>query len=150
MPQSFAAMYVHVVFSTKNRAPLIKPDWSERLYEYIGGIVGNRGGKLLAAGGMPDHVHLLISLGRQWSIADLLRDVKAGSSKWVHDNFPQDHAFAWQTGYGAFSVSASNLDAVKNYIADQVRHHGSMSFQDEFRDLLRKHELVWDERYIWD
>lgn len=150
MPQSFAAMYVHVVFSTKNRAPLINSEWSERLYEYIGGIVANRGGKLLAAGGMPDHVHLLISLGREWSVANLLRDIKAGSSKWVHDTFPEDHTFAWQAGYGAFSVSASNVDAVKHYIADQVRHHGRMSFQDEFRDLLRKHELVWDERYIWD
>src|SRR5438093_4745116 len=104
MPQSFAAVYVHVVFSTKNRSPMIRSDWRERLFQYIGGIVGNRRGELLAAGGTADHVHLLISLGREWSLADLLRDLKAGSSKWVHDNFPGDRDFAWQAGYGAFSI----------------------------------------------
>ena len=83
-------------------------------------------------------------------MADLLRDIKAGSSKWVHDNFAADHAFAWQNGYGAFSVSASNLDALRQYIADQPRHHLIISFQDEFRALLRKHDLTWDEQYIWD
>src|SRR5438874_2626310 len=149
MPQSFAAMYVHLVFSTKNRAPTLQPAWATRLYDYVGGIVSHRHGVLLAAGGMTDHVHLLASLGREWSLADLLRDVKAGSSKWVHDTFPEDHAFAWQNGYGAFSVSASNLGAVKRYICDQARHHQSMSFQDEFRALLRRHGLTWDERYVW-
>ena len=117
---------------------------------WVGGIVGNRRGELLAARGTADHVHLLISLGRDWSLADLLRDLKAGSSKWVHDNSPGDRDFAWQAGYGAFSVSASNIDAVKQYIADQLRHHATMSFQDEFRELLRKHGLTWDERYVWD
>src|SRR5262245_62863562 len=150
MPQSFSAMYAHLVFSTKNRSPMIEPVWSSRLYEYIGGIVAKRNGVLLAAGGMPDHVHLLVSLGREWSLADLLRDVKAGSSKWVHDEFPEDGGFSWQSGYGAFSVSVSNLDAVKQYIREQSKHHKTMSFQDEFRRLLRKHGLTWDERYVWD
>jgi putative transposase len=148
VPQSFAAMYAHIVFSTKNRLPLIRPDWAPRLYDYIGGIIANREGRLLAAGGMPDHLHLLVSLGREWSLAELLRDIKAGSSKWVHDQFSGDRDFAWQNGYGAFSVSASNLDAVDGYIADQPRHHRTL-FQDEFRSLLRKHGLTWDERYIW-
>ena len=150
MPQSFAAVYVHVVFSTKNREPTIHSDWSERLFEYIGGIVRNRKCELLSAGGMPDHVHLLISLGRECSLADLLRDLKANSSRWVHDEFPGNQGFAWQSGYGAFSVSASKLDPVKKYIEDQRRHHASQSFQDEFRELLRRHELTWDERYVWD
>jgi REP element-mobilizing transposase RayT len=143
-------MYAHLVFSTKNRSPLIRTDWSSRLYDYIGGIVSHRDGVLLAAGGMSDHVHLLVSLGRKWSLADLLRDIKAGSSKWVHDNFAHDHAFGWQDGYGAFSVSASKLEAVERYIVDQPRHHEALSFQDELRGLLRKHGLTWDERYIWD
>lgn len=150
MPQSFAAVYCHIVFSTKNREPRIKSAWSERLFQYIGGIVANRRGELIAAGGTADHVHLLVSLGREWSLADLLRDLKAGSSKWVHDQFPAERDFAWQTGYGAFSVSASNLDVVKRYIANQEKHHSSMSFQDELRELLRKHGIEWDERYIWD
>jgi putative transposase len=150
MPQSLASVYVHLVFSTKNRMPMIRPVWSSRLYEYMGGILAKRDGRLLAAGGMPDHVHLLVSLGRDWGLSELLRDIKAGSSKWVHDSFPEDQSFAWQSGYGAFSVSASNLEAVKQYIADQVRHHQSMTFQDELRAILRKHGLAWDESYIWD
>jgi putative transposase len=105
---------------------------------------------LLAAGGTQDHIHLLVSLGREWSLADLLRDVKAGSSKWVHHEFPEDQSFAWQSGYGAFSVSASNLGAVKRYIRDQAKHHRTISFQDEFRALLRQHGLEWDERYVWN
>lgn len=150
MPQSFAAFYGHLVFSTKNREPLISPDWSARLYEYLGGIAAKRGSVLLAAGGMPDHVHLLLSLGREWTLADMLRDLKAGSSKWIHDTIPDLSHFAWQRGYGAFSVSASNLDAVKKYIADQPRHHKDKLFEVEFRELLRKHNLEWDERYVWD
>jgi len=150
MPQSFAAMYAHLVWSTKNRTPSMRPAWASRLHEYIGGIVAGRGGVLLVAGGMPDHIHLLVSLGREWSLADLLRDVKAGSSKSVHDEFPEDAGFSWQNGYAAFSVSASNLDAVKRYIREQRKHHETMSFQGELRKLLRKHGLTWDERYVWD
>jgi REP element-mobilizing transposase RayT len=149
MPQSFAAMYAHLVWSTKNRTPAIRPAWASRLHEYVGGIIAGRGGVLVAAGGMPDHIHLLVSLGREWSLADLLRDVKAGTSKWVHDNFPEDHAFACQAGYGAFSVSVSNLAQVKRY-REQAEHHRRISYQDEFRALLRKHGLEWDERYVWD
>jgi REP element-mobilizing transposase RayT len=150
MPQSFAAVYVHVVFSTKQRLSAINPTWSQRLFDYIGGIVVHRGGSLLASGGMPDHVHLLVSLGREWSLADLLRDIKAGSSKWVHDQFPAENGFAWQSGYGAFSVSHSNLDMVTAYISDQPKHHQAKTYQEELRTLLTKHGLTWDERYIWD
>ena len=150
MPQSLAAMYAHLVWSTKNRTTSIRPAWESRLHEYIGGIVAARGGVLLVAGGMPDHIHLLVSLGREWSLAEVLRDVKAGSSKWVHDQFPDDREFAWQSGYAAFSVSVSNLEAVKRYIRGQAKHHRTMSFQDELRSLLRKHGLTWDERYLWE
>jgi REP element-mobilizing transposase RayT len=150
VPQSFAAMYAHLVFSTKNCVAMIQPAWSSRLYDYVGGIVSNRRGALLDAGGMPDHIHLLVSFGREWSLADLLRDVKAGSSKWIHDTFADQRLFEWQSGYAAFSVSASNLDNVKQYIADQPRHHRSRSFQDELRALLKRHGLTWDEQYVWD
>ncbi len=121
-----------------------------RLYDYIGGTLrGNKCG-LLDAGGMPDHVHLLVSLARDLSTADLLRLVKCNSSRWVHETFPGMHGFAWQTGYGAFAVSVSQLDAVKAYIAHQEEHHRTRSYQDEFRAFLRTHGQEWDEQYVWD
>ena len=123
MPQSLASLNFHLVFSTKNRQPLIDPEIQERLYEYIGGILRAEKSVLLAAGGMPDHVHLLVSLSRELSIADTLRLVKANSSKWVHETFPHRQNFGWQAGYGAFSVSFSNLPEVKKYIAGQAEHH---------------------------
>jgi putative transposase len=150
MPQSFAAVQLHVVFSTKNREPYITPDLAPKLYGYMHGIVGPGPGILLAAGGVADHVHLLVALGRQTSIAELVRLVKCNSSGWVHDTFPGHQDFAWQNGYGAFSVSRSHRDPVKHYIETQAEHHTKLSFQDEFRELLRRHDLEWDERYVWD
>ena len=116
MPQSFAAWYGHVVFSTKHRELWIDADLRDSLYAYIGGGVAGRKSVLLAAGGMADHVHLLISFGREWCVADMVRDIKAASSLWVHDSFGRSY-FAWQSGYGAFSVSYSGLAAVKTYDA---------------------------------
>ncbi|HEX4589840.1 MAG TPA: IS200/IS605 family transposase [Gemmataceae bacterium] len=150
MPQSFAAVLVHVVFSTKNRAPLITPELAPKLYGYIHGIIAAGSGTLLIAGGVADHVHLLVALGRETSIADLVRLVKSNSSGWVHETFPVLRDFAWQSGYGAFSVSRSERDRVTKYIETQAEHHKTLSFQDEFRELLCRHELEWDERYVWD
>src|SRR5262245_59194548 len=118
MPQSHAALYFHVIFSTKNREPFIDEVIREKLYGYMGGIVRERKCVLLAAGGIPDHVHLLVSLSREWAIADMVRDIKSISSGWIHETFARHH-FAWQAGYGAFSVSASALDWVKKYLANQ-------------------------------
>jgi REP-associated tyrosine transposase len=150
MPQSLACLQVHFVFSTKNRLPVITPELAPRLYSYIGGIVRDAKCVLLCAGGMPDHVHLLISMSREMSASEMMRLVKANSSKWVHETFAEINSFAWQTGYGAFSVSFSMTDVVKGYIARQEEHHGNQSFQDEYRALLRKHEVPFDERYVWD
>jgi putative transposase len=150
MPQSFAAVHLHIVFSTKHREPLIAPDIAPRLYEYIAGIARGNGCRLTTAGGIPDHVHLLVSLGREISIAELVKVLKAGSSRWVHDTFGDLSGFAWQIGYGAFSVSPSQLDNVIAYIENQEARHAKMTFQDEFRELLRRHGLEWDERYVWD
>jgi REP element-mobilizing transposase RayT len=150
VPQSFGSLHFHLVFSTKNRQPLIDAELRTRLYEYIGGILRAEKLVLLAAGGMPDHVHLLVSLSRESSIAETLQLVKANSSKWIHTTFPERQHFAWQAGYGAFSVSFSSIADVKNYIARQAEHHRVRTFQDEFREFLRKHELEWDERYVWD
>ncbi|MBX9625209.1 MAG: IS200/IS605 family transposase [Gemmataceae bacterium] len=150
MPQSLASVYLHVVFSTKNRVPAITPDLRPRLYPYLAGIALGSGTKLLDAGGVADHVHLLVSLGRELTIADLVKTLKAGSSRWVHDTFPGRRDFAWQAGYGAFSVGFPELGAVRAYIAGQEEHHRAASFQDEFRALLTRHGVAWDERYVWD
>src|SRR5436309_6732655 len=122
MPQSLASLNFHLVFSTKNRQPLIGGEIRSRLYEYLGGILRAEKSVLLAAGGMPDHVHLLASLSRELSIAETLRLIKANSSKWVHETFPDRQQFGWQAGYGAVSVSFSNLPHVKSYIARQADH----------------------------
>jgi len=150
MPQSFASLHVHIIFSTKSRAPLISGDLAPRLYEYIGGIVRARGSVLVAAGGMADHVHLLCSLGRQISVAEALRDIKANSSKWIHETLPNHRGFAWQAGYGAFAVSFSNVPGVTRYIANQAEHHRTRTFQEELITLLRRHNLEFDESHLRD
>ena len=150
MPQSFVCLNCHVVFSTKNRAPLIDPDLAPRLHSYIGGIVENAGGSLAAAGGTPDHVHLIVSLGKMMSAADTVRVIKSNSSGWIHDTFPDMRHFAWQTGYGAFAVSYSNLQQVRRYVANQQEHHRVRTFKEEFIALLKRHHIEYDERYIWD
>ncbi len=150
MPQSLMCLYVHVVFSTKGRAPLITAELQPRLYEYMGGILRADKNCLLAAGGIADHVHLLVSLSREMAVADTVRAVKALSSKWIHETFPEHAAFAWQAGYGVFGVSFSQRESVKGYVARQEKHHGTQSFQDEYRALLRRHEIEYDERYVWD
>jgi len=128
MPQSFACVYVHFVWSTKNREPLITLDLSVRLYPFLGGVVRERGCVLSHVGGMPDHVHLLVSLGRTLSVAELVRDIKSVSSQWVHTEFPAMQQFAWQAGYGAFGVSLSNVADVRKYIDGQADHHRVVTF----------------------
>jgi REP element-mobilizing transposase RayT len=150
MPQSFGALYFHLIFSTKHRLPLITNDIQPRLYDYIGGILSHRKCILLAAGGIADHIHLLASLARESCIADTVRDIKSLSSGWVHDTFARSHDFAWQSGYAAFSVSYSNLDAIKIYLTNQEDHHRAKTFQEEYLEFLKRHDMEYDERYIWD
>jgi REP element-mobilizing transposase RayT len=150
MPQSHAALYCHFVFSTKDREPYIEPAIRDDLYAVMGGIVRERQSVLVSAGGIADHVHLLVSLSREWAVCDLVRDIKANSSHWVHEKYPEKAFFAWQAGYGVFSVSVSQLPTVKNYIARQEEHHRTLTFQDEYRKFLKKHGIEYDERYVWD
>ncbi|HVS73494.1 MAG TPA: IS200/IS605 family transposase [Phycisphaerae bacterium] len=150
MPQSFGALYLHIIFSTKNRLPIITPEIQSRLYGYLGGILSHRKCVQLAAGGIPDHIHLLVSLARDLSISDCIRDIKSLASGWVHETFPRSDNFAWQSGYAAFSVSYSSLDAVRAYIANQAEHHRGKTFQEEYLDFLQRHEMEYDERYMWD
>jgi REP element-mobilizing transposase RayT len=150
MPQSFASLHFHIVFSTKNREPIIDRALQPRLYEYIGGLLNNHHGVLLAAGGMPDHIHLLVGLHRQMAVAECVQLIKANSSRWIHEAFPERLAFAWQTGYGAFTVSYSNRGQVKRYIDAQEEHHRVRPFKEEFLAFLQRHGLEYDERYVWD
>ena len=149
MPNSYTCLRYHLIFGTNDRKPQIDPSIRNRLHEYLGGIIRDEKGRLIAAGGMPDHVHLLVSTHPQTALSDLLRQVKASSSRWIHQTFAHLAGFAWQDGYGAFTVSHSNLTAVERYIAEQELHHRRVSFQEEFVEFLRRHEVAYDERYIW-
>ena len=150
MPQSFACMHCHIIFSTKNRDTLLMPDFSPRLFEYIGGILRKQNSPLLAAGGTTDHIHLLVGLHKQTAVSDAVRDIKSNSSRWIHQLFSNLQGFAWQAGYGAFAVSYSNIGQVKKYIADQAEHHRVRSFKEEFLAFLKRHGMKYDEQYIWD
>ena len=147
---SYTCIHFHLVFSTKHRQPFIVEGLEERLYQYIGGLLGNRKSRLLAAGGIPDHVHLLVSLSKELSVSDALRDIKTNSSAWIHETYPDHRTFAWQTGYGAFAVSFGDIDRVKAYIAGQKEHHRRVTFKEEFVALLESHGIEYDERYLWE
>ncbi len=150
MPQSLSAIYLHLVFSTKRREPMLGNEVAGRLYAYLGGVATASKNSLICAGGMPDHVHLLVSLGRETAVAELIRDLKSNSSRWIHDTFATMKRFAWQNGYAAFSVSQSQLDAVRSYIENQAEHHRTRTFQEEFIEWLRRHHLPFDEQFVWD
>ncbi|HUG91679.1 MAG TPA: IS200/IS605 family transposase [Planctomycetaceae bacterium] len=150
MPQSFVSSLCHCVFSTKERRKLITDDLQARLWSYMGGIARENRMKALAIGGARDHVHLLLSLPSTLSVAKAMQLIKGGSSKWVHDEFPQHGRFAWQNGYGAFSIGVSQKETTIRYVENQQEHHRQRSFQDEFLAFLKKHEIEYDPRYIWD
>ena len=151
MSQSLVQIYVHAVFSTKHRAPFLKEeDFRDRTHRYLAGICRNLQCPPLIVGGVEDHVHILFRLGKKVAIADLIRDVKRESSKWVKLEQPRLTHFYWQLGYGAFSISPSHVDGLIEYIANQEEHHRHETFQDEFRRLCRKYGLEIDERYVWD
>jgi putative transposase len=147
---SYVCSYFHCVFSTKERRPLITPSLRERLWPFMGGIARQNKMKALEIGGVADHVHLLLSLPATMSPATAMQLVKGASSHWVHETFPEHRLFAWQKKYGAFSVSVSQLDRTIKYIKDQDKHHRKKSFQEEFLELLKKHQVEYDARYLWD
>ena len=147
---SYVSSYFHCVFSTKERRPQIAPELRERLWPFLGGIARQNKMKAIGIGGVEDHVHLLLSLPSTLSVAKALQLIKGGSSKWVHETFPQHRLFGWQEKYGAFSVSVSQLDNTLKYIQGQEEHHRKMTFQEEFLALLKKHRIEYDERYLWD
>jgi REP element-mobilizing transposase RayT len=150
MPQSLALIYVHWVFSTKNRHPYFKnPTPRSELHSILGGKAKSLGCNPIIVGGVEDHVHLLTTLSRTKQVSEFVKEIKTGSTEWIKRNL-EISGFHWQSGYGAFSVSHSQLEAVKQYIANQEIWHQKLSFQDEFRSLLIKHQVDFDERYVWD
>ena len=148
MSQSFTNLIYHIVFSTKDRQPLITEAHQSRLYEYIGGTIRGLGGVSLAINGVEDHVHLLAKLRPDKALSDVLRDLKANASGWMHDVFPDLKEFSWQRGYGAFTVSQSNVEKVQDYISRQKDHHQKKSFRDEFIEFLKANGIEYDERYL--
>lgn len=150
MPQSYARLYVHLVFGTKLRQRTIKREWAPRLYEYIAGVLRKRDSHLILGGGVEDHVHLLVSLSREAKLSEVVRDVKSASSGWIHENINGEKTFAWQAGYAAFSVSQSSLEDVKNYIANQEEHHQTRTYREELKAFLVKHGIEFKEEYLTD
>ena len=146
MGSTFFSLHYHIVFSTKERLPLIHAEWRPRVHSYLGGIVRGMNGVAEIVGGVADHVHLLVSLRPVHCVADLMRDMKKDSSNWVKEKF--DNRFAWQEGYGAFTVSPSATNSVRNYIAKQEVHHGKHSFADELKELLERAGVVYEEKYL--
>jgi REP element-mobilizing transposase RayT len=151
MPQSLAKIIVHVVFSTKDRRPFLRDKTlREELHRYLGGILTNHDCQCIIIGGVEDHVHILSTLSRTWQAAEMVKEVKRSSSLWLKTKSPDLHDCAWQNGYGIFSIGFSQIEEVRKYIAGQEEHHRKISFQDEFRNFLKRYDVEFDERYVWD
>lgn len=150
MAQSLSQVYVHIVFSTKNRQAIIDEAIQAGLFEYIGGICKGLECIPLRVGGHNDHIHVLCILSKKITQIKLLEEIKKQSSKWIKTKGESYRNFYWQSGYGIFSVNPSETDVVVNYIKNQAEHHAKRTFQDEFRAFLRKYNVDYDERYVWD
>ena len=148
MPDSYTNLLYHIVFSTKDRRPLITSEYELRIYDYIGGTIRSLGGICLELNGTKDDIHLLTKLRPDRAVADVLRDLKANASRWMHDVFPSLKHFSWQRGYGTFTASQSNVEGIRRYIAKQKEHHRKFSFRDEFIEFLKANGIEYDERYI--
>jgi REP element-mobilizing transposase RayT len=150
MPQSLAKCYVHIIFSTKNRLSLLDDDIRDQMYAYLASILQKLNCSAIIIGGTGDHVHILCHLSRTETIANVILKIKRNSSKWMKTKGIQYKDFQWQNGYGVFSVSHSNISQVRNYIIDQEGHHKQVTFEEELRTFLKKHDIEFDEQYLWD
>jgi len=150
MPQSLSRILVHLTFSTKHRAPALTPEIRAELYPYLAAVLRDDECPSLQVGGVEDHVHVLFGLSRTRTIAQVVEAVKTSSSKWIKTKGREFSEFHWQAGYGAFSIGQSNVGAVIRYIQNQEKHHRKVTFQEEFRELLRRYQIDFDERYVWD
>lgn len=150
MSQSLAKNIVHLIYSTKTRYPFLTDEVRPKLHSYLGGILRQWQSPAILMNSVADHIHILFCLYKNHALAKVVEEIKKGSSKWIKTQGGEFQKFAWQAGYGAFSVSQSNVPAVKKYIENQAVHHRRTTFQDEFRAFLRKYEIEYDERYVWD
>lgn len=151
MPQSLDKVYLHTIFSTKDRFPFFStPDLQREIHAYLASVVAKLGCHAIKVGGVADHVHLLTEFGRTITIAEFVKETKRVSNLWLKERGPEWEKFHWQSGYGVFSVSQSNVPQVEQYIVGQADHHRTQTFQDEYRAFLEKHEIEYDERYVWD
>ena len=150
MPQSLSSILVHLVFSTKNREPFITTAIETELHPYVATILREHHSPSLIIDGTADHIHALFALGRTITVADLVEEVKTNSSKWIKTKGAEFKNFHWQKGYGAFSIGQSNVEQLKRYIRNQKQHHRRVTFEDEYRNFLKRYQVKFDERYIWD
>ena len=149
VPQSFCNLIYHIVFSTKDWRPWLDDAIRGRVHEYLGGAVRGEGGMALAINGTPDHVHILARLRQDKAVSDVVRDLKSNASGWIHKTFPNHADFAWQSGYGAFTVSQSQLEKARAYIANQEAHHKKLTFKEEYEALLKAHGIDFKEEFLW-
>jgi REP element-mobilizing transposase RayT len=149
MANTYTSLHYHIVFSTKNRERWIEPGVEQRVWACLGGIARQNKMKPLEIGGIEDHVHLPLGAPAVLSPAKMVQLIKGSSSTWIQETFPRMNSFGWQDGYGAFTASKSNLPSVIEYIQRQREHHRTKSFQEEYRALLKRHGIEWDERYVW-
>jgi putative transposase len=150
MAQSLAKIYIHLIYSTKNREPLLRDDIRPDLHAYLGGILRDLNSSAIEINSEPDHLHVLFAMSRTMSLSQIVQEIKTGTSAWLKKQSPLYANFHWQNGYAAFSVSQSGVPHVRNYIRNQREHHQRMTFQDEVREFLRRYETEFDERYLWD
>ena len=150
MANTFTSLHYHVIFSTKSREPWIRPDIESRIWAYLGGIARENDLKAIFIGGIENHVHLLLGIPPTLAVSKAVQMIKGGSSAWLKDAFPGTRGFGWQDGYGAFTVSKSLVSEVENYIRNQREHHRVKTFEEEYRAVLEKHEIRFEERYLFD
>lgn len=150
MPGTYSQIYIQIVFAVKGRENLISPKWKEELHKYIAGIIKGKEQKPIIVNGMPDHIHAFIGLKPSMRISDLVRDIKNNSTNFINENQFVRGKFCWQEGYGAFSYSHSQINDVYNYIANQEKHHKKKSFREEYLDFLKKYEIKYDEKYLFN
>lgn len=150
MAQTLVSLLVHLIFSTKHRQDFITPEIEPPLFAYLGGIARKHQSRLLSAGGTANHIHLLVSQSKNIALSDLLEELKKSSSKWLKTQDESLSDFHWQDGYGAFSIGASQISAVKTYLAKQKQHHQRRTFKEEFVELLEKYDIAYNEKYLWD
>lgn len=150
MANTYTQLYIHVVFAVKRRASVLAKSWRDELFQYITGIVKNKGQKLMIVNGVEDHIHILLGIKPDCNLSDLVRDIKANSSRWINDNNKVAGKFEWQTGFGAFSVGSSQVNIICNYIAHQEEHHQTTKFREEYVEFLKAYDIDYKEEYLFE